>query len=219
MRSSPTNRTRVRRHPERAIYDRSTIDAILDEATLCHVAFAVDGHPSIVPTIHVRIEDELYIHGSTASRTLGALEAGAEACVEVTLLDGLVLARSTPKHSMNYRSVVLYGRVRPVVDPAEKYEAQRALVEHILPGRSSLVRPPNDKEMKETLILAIPLDEASAKIRSGPPNDPDADLEVPAWAGVLPLTIAPGEPQPDPRLSPGLQAPDYSDHIRRSPSA
>src|SRR6266516_4731513 len=164
MPRGPTDRTKIRRHPERASYDRKTVDAILDEALLCHVAFAVDGHPSVIPTIHVRVGDELYIHGSQASRTLRALNSGMEVCIEVTLLDGIVLARSTPKHSMNYRSVVLYGSAHPITDPTEKHEAQLALVEHILPGRAASVRPPNAAEMKETLILAIPLDEASAKI-------------------------------------------------------
>jgi nitroimidazol reductase NimA-like FMN-containing flavoprotein (pyridoxamine 5'-phosphate oxidase superfamily) len=218
MSRPPTERTRIHRHPERATYDRKTVDAILDEALLCHLALALDGHPSVIPTIHVRIGDELYVHGSAASRTLRAVKTNIEVCVEVTLLDGLVLARSTPKHSMNYRSVVLYGRARPITDPTEKYDAQMALVEHIVPGRAADVRAPNASEMKETLILAIRLDEASAKVRTGPPSDPEEDLTSAAWAGVLPFHLMPGEPEPDPRLDPRTPVPDYVRQYRRSPT-
>src|SRR3990170_725759 len=161
MSQPPTERTRVRRHPERGVYDRESLYAILDEALFCHVAYVVDGRPYVIPTIHARIGDTLYLHGSQASRTLRALKTGMEMCIEATLLDGLVLARSTPKHSMNYRSVIIYGVAREVTEAAEKSEAQIALVEHIVPGRVDDVRPPTDKEMGETTILAVSIDEAS----------------------------------------------------------
>ena len=206
----PSERTQVRRHPERGVYDRATVDAILDEALICHVAWAAaDGAPRVIPTIHVRVGDTLYIHGSEASRTLRALRTGLPCCVETTLIDGIVLARSTPLHSLNYRSVVLYGVAREVTDPDEMDLAQRALVEHIVPGRTAEVRMPSDKELKETSILAISLDEASAKIRTGDPKDPDEDLDAPVWAGVLPLRLVPGEPEPAADLRPGISPPSY----------
>jgi nitroimidazol reductase NimA-like FMN-containing flavoprotein (pyridoxamine 5'-phosphate oxidase superfamily) len=206
----PSSRTRVRRHPERAAYDRATIDAILDESLICHVAWvAPDGAPRIIPTIHVRDGDLLYIHGSEASRTLRGLRTGIECCVEVTLLDGLVLARSTPMHSMNYRSVVVFGTAREVTDHVEKDRAQRALVEHVIPGRTAEVRMPNAKELKETTILALPLDEASAKVRTGDPKDPEEDLDLPVWAGVLPLRIVAGEPEPSADLRGDVAPPAY----------
>src|SRR6478609_6458592 len=161
----PTPRTQVRRHPERGVYDRATADAILDEALFCHLGWVdADGAPRIVPTIHVRVDDTLYVHGSNASRTLRAARA-AEVCVCVTLLDGLVLARSAFNHSMNYRSVVVYGQAREVTDPDEKWNAQRALVDHVVPGRSADARMPDQRELDQTTIMAIPLDEVSAKIR------------------------------------------------------
>jgi nitroimidazol reductase NimA-like FMN-containing flavoprotein (pyridoxamine 5'-phosphate oxidase superfamily) len=163
----------------------------------------------VIPTIHVRIGETLYIHGSEASRTLRGLRTGVECCIETTLIDGIVLARSTPMHSLNYRSVVLYGVAREVTDPGEKDEAQRALVEHVVPGRTAEVRMPSDKEMKETTILAIPLDEASAKVRTGDPKDPDQDLDLPVWAGVLPLRQVPGEPEPAANLAEGIDPPPY----------
>jgi nitroimidazol reductase NimA-like FMN-containing flavoprotein (pyridoxamine 5'-phosphate oxidase superfamily) len=192
------------------VYDRAAIDAILDEALVCHVAWVTpEGTPRVIPTIHVRIGDTLYIHGSEASRTLRGLRTGVECCIETTLIDGIVLARSTPMHSLNYRSVVLYGVAREVTDPHEKDEAQRALVEHVVPGRTAEVRMPNDKELKETTILAIPLDEASAKVRIGDPKDPDEDLDLPVWAGVLPLRQVPGEPEPAGNLAEGIDPPPY----------
>ena len=206
----PTRRTRVRRHPERGVYDRETIDAILDEALICHVAWVTpEGGPRVIPTIHVRIGDTLYIHGSEASHTLRGLRTGVECCIETTLLDGLVLARSTPMHSLNYRSVVLYGVAREVSDPAEMDMAQRALVEHVVPGRTAEVRMPTDKELKETSILALSLDEASAKVRAGDPKDPAEDLGLPVWAGVLPLRTVPGEPVAAADLRPGIEVPGY----------
>jgi nitroimidazol reductase NimA-like FMN-containing flavoprotein (pyridoxamine 5'-phosphate oxidase superfamily) len=192
------------------VYDRAAIDAILDEALVCHVAWVTpEGTPRVIPTIHVRTGDTLYIHGSEASRTLRGLRTGVECCIETTLIDGIVLARSTPMHSLNYRSIVLYGIAREVTDPVEKDEAQRALVEHVVPGRTAEVRMPNAKELKETTILAIPLDEASAKVRTGDPKDPDEDLDLPVWAGVLPLRQVPGEPIAAKDLTPGIDVPGY----------
>jgi nitroimidazol reductase NimA-like FMN-containing flavoprotein (pyridoxamine 5'-phosphate oxidase superfamily) len=216
MSDAPSQRTRVHRHAERGVYDRDVIDAILDEALICHLAWVTsDGEPRVIPTIHVRVDDTLYVHGSQASRTLKALRAGAQVCIETTIVDGLVLARSTPNHSMNYRSVVVFGPPREVTERAEMDVAQRALTEHVVPGRTVEAREPNDRQYKETAIFALPLDEASAKIRTGPPNDPDEDLDLPVWAGVLPLKTVAGVPVPDPRLSPGLDVPEYVTRYRR----
>jgi len=187
-----TDRTRVRRLPTRANYDRETIHAILDEALVCHVGFVVDGRPVVIPTIHWREEDTLYVHGSAASRMLRSLKGGVDACVTVTLIDGLVLARSAFHHSMNYRSVVVFGKAREVTGD-EKTQALQRLVEHIHPGRSAEVRPPNEMEMKQTLVLALPLEEASAKIRTGGPVDDEEDYALPVWAGVVPLKLTRGE--------------------------
>jgi uncharacterized protein len=211
----PSERTRVRRLPERGVYDRDTIDAILDEALICHLAYVQDGEPRVIPTIHARVGDTLYVHGSNASRTLRSTKGGAPVAAEVTLIDGLVLARSAFHHSMNYRSVVVYGRAREVTDPTEKFEAQRALVEHVVPGRSADARLPNDRELNQTTILAIPMDEASAKVRTGPPKDEDEDLELPVWAGLLPFTTVPGEPVADPLLPNGIDPPSYVTDYRR----
>jgi hypothetical protein len=211
----PTERTRVRRLPERGVYERSEIDAILDEALICHLAYVKDGEPRVIPTIHARVGDTLYVHGSNASRTLRSTKGGAPVAAEVTLLDGLVLARSAFHHSMNYRSVVVYGRVREVTDPAEKFEAQRALVEHVVRGRAADARLPNQRELDQTTILAIPLDDASAKVRTGPPKDEEEDLALPVWAGVLPLRTVPGEPEPDPLLPSGIATPGYVNDYRR----
>jgi uncharacterized protein len=187
----------VKRHPERGAYDRATIDSILDEALICHLGFVADGRPYVIPTIHARDGDTLYVHGSPGSRMLKASKKGVDICVTVTLLDGLVLARSVYNHSMNYRSVVVLGRARELTDRDEKLRAMRRVVEHVVPGRWEDARPPDDGEIKGTMILALPLDEASAKIRSGPPSDDDADLELPVWAGVIPLRIEPSDPVPD----------------------
>jgi nitroimidazol reductase NimA-like FMN-containing flavoprotein (pyridoxamine 5'-phosphate oxidase superfamily) len=215
MATPPSERTRVRRLPERGFYDRATIDAILDEALICHLAYVLDGQPRVIPTIHARAGDTLYVHGSNASRTLRTVKDGAPVAIEVTLLDGLVLARSAFHHSMNYRSVVVYGSARPVTDPDEKWEAQRSLVDHVARGRADDARMPNQRELDQTTILAVPLDEASAKVRTGPPKDEEDDYELQVWAGVLPLRTVPGEPEPDPRLGPDVSVPDYVVRYRR----
>jgi hypothetical protein len=215
-RPAPTDKTRVRRHPERGEYDRAAIDAILDEALICHVAWVgEDGGPRVIPTIHARDGDTLYIHGSQASRTLRALRGDLPLCLEATLIDGLVLARSTFNHSMNYRSVVVYATAREVTDPDEMARAQEVLVEHVVPGRAAEARLPNASELKQTAILALSLDEASAKVRVGGPKDPVEDLSLDVWAGVLPLGMAVGEPVADPDLKPGVAVPDYVRGYRR----
>jgi nitroimidazol reductase NimA-like FMN-containing flavoprotein (pyridoxamine 5'-phosphate oxidase superfamily) len=190
----PTARTTVKRHPERGDYDRPTIDAILDEALICHVGFVLDGQPFVIPTIHARDGDTLYVHGSPASRMLRNIKEGVDVCVTVTLLDGLVLARSVYNHSMNYRSVVVIGRARELSDRAEKLRAMERIVEHVVPGRWEDARQPDDGEIKGTTILAIGLDEVSAKIRTGPPKDFDDDMSLPVWAGVIPVALTRSEP-------------------------
>ena len=215
MANPPSERTRVRRIPERGAYDRETIDAILDEALICHLAYVIDGEPRVTPTIHARAGDTLFVHGSNASTTMRSAKQGAPVAVEVTLLDGLVLARSAFHHSMNYRSVVVYGRAREVTDPTEKWEAQRALVEHVVRGRAADARMPNDRELQQTTILGIPLDEASAKVRTGPPKDEEEDYALPVWAGVLPMRTLPGEPEADPLLPDGIPTPSYVNEYRR----
>jgi uncharacterized protein len=214
----PSERTRVKRHPERGAYDRATIDGILDEALFCHVGYVADGHPRVIPTIHARVGDTLYVHGSNASRTLRTIKGGEEVCIVTTLLDGLVLARSAFMHSMNYRSVVVFGRAREVSDSEEKWMAQKALVDHVCAGRSDQVRMPTDDELRQTTILAVPLEEASAKLRTGPPKDDEADYDLPVWAGVLPLSSVPQTPLDDPRLGHGLEAPANVTGYRRPSS-
>lgn len=201
-----TDRTRVRRLAERGRYETETIHAILDEALICHVGFVVDGQPVVIPTIHWRDGDTLYFHGSAASRMLRSLRDGVDACVTVTLLDGLVLARSAFHHSMNYRSVVVFGKAREVRED-EKVRVLDSLVEHVVRGRSKEVRAPNLKELRQTLVLALPIDEASAKIRTGGPVDDEEDYALPVWAGVLPLTLTPGEPVADVGVT--ADAPEY----------
>jgi len=208
-----TERTRARRLPERAAYDRATVHAILDEGFICHVGFVVDGQPYVVPTGYARVGETIYLHGSTGSR-LG-LRPGMDVCVTVTLLDGLVLARSAFHHSMNYRSVMAIGRTRPVTDPAQKDAALRALVDHIVPGRSGAVRGGDRRELAATAVLALPLDEVSAKVRTGPPIDDEPDHALPIWAGVLPLRRVAGPPVPDDRLDPALAAPAHVAGWRR----
>jgi nitroimidazol reductase NimA-like FMN-containing flavoprotein (pyridoxamine 5'-phosphate oxidase superfamily) len=206
-----TERTRLRRLPKRASYDLEVIQAILDEAVVCHVGFVVEGRPVVIPTIHWREADTLYVHGSPASRMLRSLREGVEACVTVTLVDGLVLARSAFHHSMNYRSVVVFGNAREVTGE-EKLRALDSLVEHVMPGRSAEVRAPNETELRQTVVLALPLDEASAKIRTGGPVDDAEDYALPVWAGVLPLRLTPGEPVPDAGVSAAV--PDYVERYR-----
>ena len=215
MSGAPTDRTQVKRLPERGRYDRETIDAILDEALICHLAWIQDGSPRIIPTIHARDGDTLYVHGSQASRTLRAARDGAEVCVEVTLLDALVLARSAFHSSMNYRCAIVYGRAREISDRDEKWHAQKVLVDHVVHGRSEHVRMPNERELKQTMILAISLDEASAKVRTGPSKEDEEDYDLPIWAGVLPLRFETGEPEPDPRLRGGLTPPENVTDYRR----
>ncbi len=201
-----TQRTRVRRAPKRGAYDRTTIDAILDEALIAHVAWVQDGRPAVIPTLIARDGDDVLIHGSSASRTLRALRAGLEACIEVTLIDGLVLARSAFHHSINYRSVILYGTLTEAED---KEHALEIFTEKLIPGRWEHVRWPNPKELKGTVALKLRIEEGSAKIRTGPPVDDDEDYELDAWAGVVPLTLVPGAPEPDPQLRDGIAMPGH----------
>ena len=209
MPSQPTPRTRVRRVPKRGAYDRPTIDAILDEGLVCHLAFVHLGQPYCIPTIHARSGDSVYLHGSTASRMLRTLVGGAPACLTVTHVDGLVLARSAFHHSLNYRSAVVVGALRAVDEPEEKMAALEALTERLVPGRWPEIRWPNRKELKATSVLALPLDEASAKVRVGGPVDDEPDYALPVWAGVVPLTLEPGAPEPDERLAGGTAAPEH----------
>ena len=202
-----TERTQLRRLPERGAYDRTTVHAILDEGFICHVGFVVDGQPHVIPTGYVRVGETIYLHGSSGSR-LG-LRPGMPVCVTVTLLDGIVLARSAFHHSFQYRSVVALGRTRLVTDPEEKDTALSALVEHFVPGRSTDVRPGDRRELAATAVLALPLEEVSAKVRTGDPKDEDQDYDLPYWAGILPLSLEPGRPMPDPRLKPGIPVPPY----------
>jgi nitroimidazol reductase NimA-like FMN-containing flavoprotein (pyridoxamine 5'-phosphate oxidase superfamily) len=211
----PTQRTQVKRLPDRGAYDSETVFKILDEGLICHVGFSVDGQPYVIPTGFARVEDTLYIHGSAASRMLRTLAEGVQVCVTVTLLDGLVLARSAFHHSMNYRSVVMLGRATLVSDPAEKIKALEAFTEHIVRGRWNDVRLPTESELKATTVLALPLGEVSAKIRTGPPKDDAEDYELPIWAGVVPLTITPAGPIADPRLKAGLEPPAYAKKYSR----
>ncbi len=208
------SRTEVRRKPDRARYEREVIDAILDEAPFCHVGFLDDGQPFVIPMIHARVEDTLYLHGSPGGRLVGLLGAGVSICVTATLLDGLVLARSAAQHSMNYRSVAVLGRPQ-VVGEQEKRRALEAVVDHVLPGRRADVRPPTARELKQTQVVSLPIDEASAKIRSGPPKDRHEDLDLPVWAGVVPLSMTAGEPVPGDDLQDGVPLPAYVLGYRR----
>ncbi|HEX5890866.1 MAG TPA: pyridoxamine 5'-phosphate oxidase family protein [Pyrinomonadaceae bacterium] len=210
-----TDRTKLKRLPKRGHFDRETVYAILDEGFICHVGFAVDGQPFVIPTGYARVDDKLYIHGSQASRMLRSLAGGLDACVTVTIVDGLVLARSAFHHSINYRSVLVFGRATLVEDPKEKYDALVALSEHIVPGRWADVREPNEVEMKLTTVLCLPMEEASAKIRTGPPLDDEEDYALPMWAGVVPLKLVAGEPINDPRLSAEIPVPEYAAHYKR----
>ncbi len=186
------------------MYEREAIEAILDEALIAHVGFVDEGQPYVIPTLHARVGDTLYFHGSAAGRAIRTLGAGAPACLTVTLIDGLVLARSVFHHSVNYRSVFVLGAARPVGEPSERLVALRAFTERLIPGRWAEVRPPNPKELKATHVLAMTLDETSAKIRTGPPADEEEDYALPAWAGVIPLRTTAAAPIPDPRLARGI---------------
>jgi nitroimidazol reductase NimA-like FMN-containing flavoprotein (pyridoxamine 5'-phosphate oxidase superfamily) len=208
MARAPSDRTRVRRVPQRGQYDRETVEAILDETLISHVGFVHDGHPVVIPTLHARLGDRLLLHGSAASRMLRTLEHGVPVCATATLVDGLVLARSAFHHSINYRSVVVFGEAR-LIDPQQRLEALELFAEKLVPGRWPEVRPPTRQELKGTKVLELPLTEASAKVRTGPPIDDDEDYELPVWAGVLPLRTVIDPPQPDPRLDPGIETPDH----------
>ena len=213
--SHPSARTRVVREPQRAVYDRATIYDILDEGFLCHVGFGIDGQPYVIPTSYGRKDDMLYIHGSAASRMLRHANSGVPVCVTVTLLDGLVLARSIFNHSMNYRSVVVLGTAFAIEDLDEKLAALRALSEHILPGRWKDARQPNEQELKATTVLRLPIEEFSAKVRQGPPVDDEEDYSFSTWAGVIPLDMVAGKPLRDSRLLEGISLPEYAEKYSR----
>jgi nitroimidazol reductase NimA-like FMN-containing flavoprotein (pyridoxamine 5'-phosphate oxidase superfamily) len=212
---TPTERTKVRRLPDRGKYDAESVYGILDEAFICHVGFVVEGQPYVIPTGFARIDDTLYIHGSAASRMLRTLADGVQVCVTVTLVDGIVMARSGFHSSMNYRSVVILGRAMPVEGRDEKLTALAAFSEQVMPGRWKDLRETTDAELKGTLVLSLPLKEVSAKVRSGPPKDDEADYALPLWAGVVPLKLAAGTPIDDPRLPKGTEPPDYARNYKR----
>jgi len=205
---TPTERTQVKRLPDRGKYDAETVHAILDAGFVCHVGFAVGEQPYVIPTNYGRVGDTLYLHGSSASRMLKMLTGRIPVCVTVTLVDGLVLARSAFHHSVNYRSVVILGKAALVDKPEEKMNALEAFTEHVMRGRWNDIRPPNDQELKATTVLSLALAEVSAKVRTGPPKDDAEDYALPIWAGVLPLPIVPGAPIPDPKLNAGLEPPE-----------
>jgi nitroimidazol reductase NimA-like FMN-containing flavoprotein (pyridoxamine 5'-phosphate oxidase superfamily) len=205
----------VIREAERGVYDRETVYRILDEGFLCHAGFVVDGQPFVIPTSYGRKDASLYIHGSAASRMLRQMKDGVPVCITVTLLEGLVLARSIFNHSMNYRSVVILGKATLVDDPQEKLAALRILSEHILPGRWDDSRQPNERELKATSVLRAAIEEFSAKVRQGPPIDDEEDYSFPTWAGVVPLEMVAGAPIDDARLLPGTKIPQYARHYTR----
>jgi nitroimidazol reductase NimA-like FMN-containing flavoprotein (pyridoxamine 5'-phosphate oxidase superfamily) len=208
----PTDRTRINRLPERGAYDKNTIYSILDEGLVCHVGIAVEGQPVVIPMAYARSGDSLLMHGSGGSRLLKALKKGADVCVVVTQLDALVLARSAFHHSMNYRSVVVFGTASVIEGDEAKTAAFREFFEHVLPGRWGDVRKPNSRELAQTALIALPLGEASAKIRTGPPADDDPDYDLPVWAGLIPLELRALPAVDDPRLATGIEKPDYLDH-------
>jgi nitroimidazol reductase NimA-like FMN-containing flavoprotein (pyridoxamine 5'-phosphate oxidase superfamily) len=211
-----TSRTTLKRLPQRGSHDRKVINHILDEGFICHVGFALDGLPFVIPTGYARVGDSLVIHGSQASRMLRSLGQGIDVCVTVTLIDGLVLARSAFHHSMNYRSVVVFGRANLIDDPDEKGAALRALSDHMIPGRWDDVRQPNERELQQTTVLSVPLTEASAKVRTGPPLDDEEDYDLPVWAGVIPMSLVAGEPINDPRLTVVIDQPQYAREYKQS---
>jgi uncharacterized protein len=212
----PTEKTRVKRVPKNGSFDRAAIYQILDEAFLCHVGFITDGQPFVIPTGYARVGDGLLLHGSAASRMLRTMAGGVDVCVTVTLLDGLVLARSVFNHSMNYRSVVIFGKATVISDEQEKLEALRALTEHIIPRRWSEARSPNEQELKATTVLRLPLQEASAKIRTGDPVDDEEDYALDVWAGVIPLRLSAGAPIVDGRLRGGISIPPSVANYKRT---
>ncbi len=207
-----TSRTTVQRHPERGVYDAETIYAILDAGFLCHVGFAQGEQPFVIPTLYARVGDKLYLHGSPLSRMFQPVEGGIPLCITVTHVDGLVLARSAKKHSVNYRSVMVLGRGCVVTDRKEKLAALDALVDQVVPGRAAEVRGPDANELKATQVLMVPLEEASAKVRAGPPLDAPKDYKLGIWAGVVPLRQEALAPVPDPRLAADIPAPE---HVQR----
>ena len=211
-----TPRTTLKRRPARGSFDRALIHSILDEGLVCHIGFTIDDQPYVVPTTYARVDDRLYIHGSVASRMLRNLAAGVPMCFTVTLLDGLVLARSAFHHSMNYRSVMVFGVAREVTDPAERLRAFEAVVNHIMPNRFAVTRAPDEQEIKATSVIALDITEASAKVRSGPVSDAEEDYALPYWAGVLPMKLVPQAPIPDDRLSPGIPVPPEVTSYRRA---
>jgi uncharacterized protein len=215
MTFTQTERTKLKRLPKRGHFDRETVYGILDEGFICHVGFAPEGKPVVIPTGYARVDDNLYIHGSQASRMLRTLSGGVDACVTVTLIDGLVLARSAFHHSMNYRSVMIFGRATLVEEREEKMAALLALSEHIVHGRWAEVREPTEQELRQTTVLSLPLVEASAKVRTGPPLDDEEDYAMSVWAGVLPLRLETGEPIKDPRLPEGIEVPEYVLNYKR----
>lgn len=215
---SPTDRTTLKRLRKRGDFGRDAIFAILDEAFICHVGFIADGKPVVIPTSYVRVDDDVYIHGSAASRMLRSLEEGIDVCVTVTLIDGLVLARSAFHHSLNYRSVVIFGKAKAVDESDEKMRALHAFTEHVVPGRWADIRPPDENELRATLVLRLRLAEVSAKVRTGPPIDDDEDYKLPVWAGVVPLRLIADAPIIDDRVPDGIEAPDYVRDYSRTTS-
>ena len=212
---TPTERTKVRRLPDRGKYDSESVYGILDEAFICHVGFVVESQPYVIPTGFARVGDTLYIHGSAASRMLRTLADGVQICVTVTLIDGIVMARSGFHSSMNYRSVVILGRATQVEGRDEKLAAMAAFSEQVMPGRWKDLRETTDAELKGTLVLSLPLKEVSAKVRSGPPKDDEVDYALPLWAGIVPLKLTAGNPVNDPRLPTGIDPPGYARNYKR----
>ena len=211
---TPTPRTTLKRRPKRGSYERATVHAILDEGLVCHVGFALGTQPFVMPMAYVRDGEHIYLHGSPANRTLRALVEGGDTCINVMLVDALVISRSASHHSMNFRSVTVFGRAREVTDLAEKEAALRALIEHVVPGRWSGTRAPNPDELRHTLVVRIPIEEASAKMRTGGPVDDEADYALPVWAGEIPLRLIPGDPIDDPHLNPGTPVPAHVKEYR-----
>jgi uncharacterized protein len=214
MQYSPTKRTAVRRLKKRAVYDKAAVHSILDEGFVCHVGFAIDSQPYVIPTLYARADDRLYFHGAMASRMLRTLAEGVRVCLTVTLVDGLVLARSAFHHSLNYRSVVVLGEARLVLDPVEKMRALHLITDHVVPHRWAEVRGPNKLELKQTSVLALPLAEVSAKVRTGPPVDDDEDYALPIWGGVVPIEIHAAAPMHDGRVPIGVAAPKLARFTR-----